>query len=106
MTAMAMQELGMAPGLVLIISRDSVQSMTSLKRSLLVLRAHSAVREHNEVQTYATISPSLLRKQSLAARRKSSYLDGRPVQAVKGMELSRAHRRHVVPHAREQAKFA
>src|SRR5215831_17732387 len=105
MTATVMQELGMAPGLGLVISRDSAQSMTSLRRSLPELRVRSAVREHNEAQTYATISPSPSRKQSLAVRKKSSYHDGRPVQTVKGMALSQAHRRRVVRHARGQAKF-
>ena len=105
MTVMGMQELAMDPLQASVILRVSVRSMTSLKRSLPVPLARNAVRERNEAQTYAMISPSPSRKQSLAARKKLSYLDGRPAQAVKGMALSQAHRRLVVRHAREQAKF-
>src|SRR5207244_2498173 len=106
MIAMGMLELGMALALALVTLRGLAQSMISLKHSLPGLLVRSAVREHSEAQTCATILLSPLRKLSLAARKKSSYLDGSPVLAARGMVRNLAHQLLVVPHAREQAKFA
>jgi len=89
----------------LVTSPGLAQSMISLKRSLRALLARSAVRERSGAQTCAMILLSPLRKPSLVARKKSSYLDGNPVLAVKGVVRNLAHRLLVVHHAREQVKF-
>src|SRR5260370_29193187 len=106
MIVMGTQELGMSLGLALVTSRDLAQSMISLKRSLPELLARSAVREHSVAQTCATILLLLLRKLSLVARKKLSYLAGSRALAVKGMARNLAHQQHVVLHVREQAKYA
>src|SRR5438045_1460270 len=106
MIVMGMLELGMALALALVTLLGLALSMISLKRSLPALLARSAVREHSEAQTCATILQSLLRKRSLVARKKSSYLDGSPALVVREMVHNPALQPLVVPRAREQAKFA
>src|SRR5437764_12029623 len=105
MIVMGMQVLGMALEQALVTSPGLAQSMISLKRSLRALLGRSAVRERSGAQTCAMILLSPLRKPSLVARNKSSYLDGKSVLAVKEMVRNLPHLLLVVRHAREQLKF-
>src|SRR6516162_1595408 len=106
MIDMGMQELGMALELALVTLPGLGRSMISLKRSLPELLARSAAREHNEAQTCAMILLSPLKRLSLVARKKSSYLDGSPVLAAREVARSLARQLLVAHRAREQVKFA
>src|SRR6266849_382612 len=96
----------MAQARALMTSRGSALSTISLRHSLPERQVRNAARERSEAQIFATILQSPSRKLFLAARKRSSYLAGKPASTAGVVAHSPAHQQRVVPLVRAPAKFA